>query len=147
MFSLFVTGSHRYDSVRPLSYADADLIMICFSVAEPDSMDHAISRVSDAINDVIFTFNEIKKKKSRTLSFMCVKFFSFNFRKKPNEFWICVWNNFGFFFSLVGKWSPRTLPKTTYHIGRLQNGLADRRCDGSGTCQKKDYADHVRSGM
>lgn len=100
MFSLFVTGSHRYDSVRPLSYADADLIMICFSVAEPDSMDHAISRVSDAINDVIFTFNEIKKKKPYTEFYVCVKFFSFNFRKKTNEFWICVtvWNNFGFYF-------------------------------------------------
>lgn len=57
LFSLFVTGSHRYDSVRPLSYADADLIMICFSVAEPESMDHAISRVSDAIYDVIFIFH------------------------------------------------------------------------------------------
>lgn len=103
MFSLFVTGSHRYDSVRPLSYADADLIMICFSVAEPDSMDHAISRVSDAINDVIFTFNEIKKKKPYTEFYVCVKFFSFNFRKKPNEFWICVWNNFGFFFFFSGQ--------------------------------------------
>lgn len=61
--------------------------MICFSVAEPDSMDHAISRVSDAINDVIFTFNEIKKKKKPYTEFyVCVKFFSFNFRKKPNEF-------------------------------------------------------------
>jgi GTPase SAR1 family protein len=38
-----------YDSVRPLSYADADLIMICFSVADPESLDHAISRVSNII--------------------------------------------------------------------------------------------------
>lgn len=60
---------------------------------------------------------------------------------------MCVCEMILGFFSLVGKWSQRTLPKTTYHIGWLQNGLTDRRCDGSGTCQKKDYADHVRSGM
>lgn len=45
------SGSHRYDSVRPLSYADADLIMICFSVAEPDSMDHAISRWASEVRE------------------------------------------------------------------------------------------------
>lgn len=98
MFSLFVTGSHRYDSVRPLSYADADLIMICFSVAEPDSMDHAISRVSDAINDVIFTFNEILKKKPYTEFYVCVKFFSFNFRKKTMSFEFVCEIISGFFF-------------------------------------------------
>lgn len=99
MFSFFVTGSHRYDSVRPLSYADADLIMICFSVAEPDSMDHAISRVSDAINDVIFTFNEIKNKKSRTLSFMCVwNFFHSILEKKQMSFEFVCEIISGFFF-------------------------------------------------
>lgn len=98
MFSLIVTGSHRYDSVRPLSYADADLIMICFSVAEPDSMDHAISRVSDAINDVIFTFNEIKKKKPYTEFYVCVKIFSFNFRKKKTSFEFVCEIISGFFF-------------------------------------------------
>lgn len=100
MYSLFVTGSHRYDSVRPLSYADADLIMICFSVAEPDSMDHAISRVSDAINDVIFTFDEIKKK-SRTLSFMCVwNFFHSILEKNPMSFeFVCEIISGFFFFS------------------------------------------------
>lgn len=98
MFSLFVTGSHRYDSVRPLSYADADLIMICFSVAEPDSMDHAISRVSDAINDVIFTFNEIKKKKAVHWVLCVWNFFHSILEKKPMSFEFVCEIISGFFF-------------------------------------------------
>lgn len=61
--------------------------MICFLVVELDSMDYVIFRVSDVINDVIFIFNEIKKKKKLYIEFyVCVKFFLFNFRKKFNEF-------------------------------------------------------------
>lgn len=100
MFFFFVIGFYRYDSVWFLLYVDVDFIMICFLVVELDSMDYVIFRVSDVINDVIFIFNEIKKKKLYIEFYVCVKFFLFNFRKKINEFWICVivWNNFGFFF-------------------------------------------------
>lgn len=45
------SGSHMYNSVRPLSYADADLIMVCFSVADPDSLEHAISRWSREVRE------------------------------------------------------------------------------------------------
>lgn len=102
MFFFFVIGFYRYDSVWFLLYVDVDFIMICFLVVELDSMDYVIFRVSDVINDVIFIFNEIKKKKLYIEFYVCVKFFLFNFRKKNNEFWICVWNNFGFFFFFSG---------------------------------------------
>lgn len=101
MFFFFVIGLYRYDSVWFLLYVDVDFIMICFLVVELDSMDYVIFRVSDVINDVIYIFNEIKKEKVvYWVLCVCVKFFLFNFRKKINEFWICVWNNFGFFFFL-----------------------------------------------
>lgn len=38
------SGDAGYDRVRPLSYADADLVILCFSVADPDSMDHVVSK-------------------------------------------------------------------------------------------------------
>ena len=33
-----VTGSIAYDSVRSLSYADADVFLVCFSVSDPNSL-------------------------------------------------------------------------------------------------------------
>uniref|UniRef100_A0A0L8G3W0 Uncharacterized protein n=1 Tax=Octopus bimaculoides TaxID=37653 RepID=A0A0L8G3W0_OCTBM len=40
------SGDGGYDRVRPLSYAEADLVIICFSVADPDSLEHVMSKVS-----------------------------------------------------------------------------------------------------
>lgn len=81
MFFFFVIGFYRYDSVWFLLYVDVDFIMICFLVVELDSMDYVIFRVSDVINDVIFIFNEIKKKKV--------------------VYWVlCVWN---FFYLILEK--------------------------------------------
>ncbi|XP_071108825.1 rho-related GTP-binding protein RhoN-like [Haliotis cracherodii] len=38
------SGDSGYDRVRPLSYTDADLIMVCFSVADPESMENVVSK-------------------------------------------------------------------------------------------------------
>ncbi|CAI9728252.1 rho-related GTP-binding ras-like [Octopus vulgaris] len=38
------SGDGGYDRVRPLSYAEADLVIICFSVADPDSLEHVMSK-------------------------------------------------------------------------------------------------------
>ncbi|GAB1601096.1 rho-related GTP-binding protein RhoE-like [Argonauta hians] len=38
------SGDAGYDRVRPLSYNEADLVIICFSVAEPESLDHVMSK-------------------------------------------------------------------------------------------------------
>ena len=32
------SGSTSYDSVRPLSYSEADIFLVCFSIAEPISL-------------------------------------------------------------------------------------------------------------
>ena len=34
----FLPGSIAYDSVRSLSYADADVFLVCFSVSDPNSL-------------------------------------------------------------------------------------------------------------
>lgn len=39
------TGDAGYDRVRPLSYNDADLVIICFSVGDPESMENVVSKV------------------------------------------------------------------------------------------------------
>jgi GTPase SAR1 family protein len=44
--SYFFTGDTGYDRVRPLSYGDADLVIICFSVGDRESMENVVSRVS-----------------------------------------------------------------------------------------------------
>lgn len=38
------SGDSGYDRVRPLSYSDADLVIICFSVGDPDSMENVVSK-------------------------------------------------------------------------------------------------------
>lgn len=38
------SGDAGYDRVRPLSYGDADLVIICFSVADRESMDNVVSK-------------------------------------------------------------------------------------------------------
>ncbi|KAL5007523.1 hypothetical protein ScPMuIL_016329 [Solemya velum] len=38
------SGDTGYDRVRPLSYTDADLVVICFSVADPDSMANVVTK-------------------------------------------------------------------------------------------------------
>ena len=41
---IYFAGDAGYDRVRPLSYTDADLIMVCFSVSDPESMDNVVSK-------------------------------------------------------------------------------------------------------
>ncbi|XP_050418814.1 uncharacterized protein LOC126832156 [Patella vulgata] len=38
------SGDAGYDRVRPLSYSEADLVMMCFSVTDPESMDNIVSK-------------------------------------------------------------------------------------------------------
>ncbi|KAL5006720.1 hypothetical protein ScPMuIL_015526 [Solemya velum] len=37
-------GDSGFDGVRPLSYTDADLIVICFNIGDPDSMANAVTK-------------------------------------------------------------------------------------------------------
>ncbi|KAK3103123.1 hypothetical protein FSP39_016642 [Pinctada imbricata] len=45
------SGSNGYDRVRPLSYADADLVIICFSVGDPESMANTVSKWSSEVRE------------------------------------------------------------------------------------------------
>lgn len=38
------SGDAGYDRVRPLSYSDADLVIICFSISNPESMENVVSK-------------------------------------------------------------------------------------------------------
>lgn len=44
--SLFMTlGQEDYDRLRPLSYPDSNVILICFAVDSPDSLDNIREKV------------------------------------------------------------------------------------------------------
>ena len=38
------SGSHNYDTVRPLSYVEADVFVICFNISDPLSLYNVKSR-------------------------------------------------------------------------------------------------------
>lgn len=38
------SGDAGYDRVRPLSYSDAELVIICFSISSPESMENVVSK-------------------------------------------------------------------------------------------------------
>ncbi|PVF94907.1 GTP-binding protein rho1-like protein [Serendipita vermifera] len=42
--ALWDTGGHEYDRLRQLAYLDAHVILICFSVESPDSLEHVEQR-------------------------------------------------------------------------------------------------------
>lgn len=42
-------GQEDYDRLRPLSYPDAHLFMICFAIDGPDSLDDVLEKVGSRI--------------------------------------------------------------------------------------------------
>lgn len=39
-------GQEDYDSLRPLSYPDTEVVLICYSIVEPDTLEDVPERVS-----------------------------------------------------------------------------------------------------
>jgi small GTP-binding protein len=46
-------GQENYDRLRPLSYPNADVVLICFSVDSPDSLDNVKEAVGSRFACVI----------------------------------------------------------------------------------------------
>lgn len=44
-FIVVYLGQEDYDRLRPLSYPDSHVIMICFAVDSPDSLDNVQEKV------------------------------------------------------------------------------------------------------
>jgi Ras family protein A len=42
-------GQETYDRLRPLSYPDTDVILVCFSIADPDTLDNVQEKVTSAL--------------------------------------------------------------------------------------------------
>ncbi len=45
MFSIPTSGQEDYDRLRPLSYPDTNVLLICFSVDSPDSLENVPEKV------------------------------------------------------------------------------------------------------
>lgn len=43
-------GQEEYDRLRPLSYPQTDLILICFAIDSPTSLDNVLDKVRTAIS-------------------------------------------------------------------------------------------------
>ena len=48
-------GQEDYDRLRPLSYPDSHIILITFSIAAPDSLEHVLTKVD--LHLYLFKFN------------------------------------------------------------------------------------------
>lgn len=53
-------GQEDYDRLRPLSYPDSHIILICYAIDSPDSLDNVqekwiseVSRLRSSVNDYI----------------------------------------------------------------------------------------------
>ena len=56
-------GQEDYDRLRPLSYPQTDVFLICFSVASPSSFENVKIKVSCKKNDTFsFNFNDNRQK-------------------------------------------------------------------------------------
>ena len=44
------TGSKNYNKLRPLSYPDTDVILMCFSIGSPDSLDNLLKQWLPEVN-------------------------------------------------------------------------------------------------
>ena len=44
------TGSKNYNKLRPLSYPDTDVILMCFSIGSPDSLNNLLKRWLPEVN-------------------------------------------------------------------------------------------------
>ena len=42
-------GQEDYDRLRPLSYPDADVVLICFSIDKPESLENVLEKVSATV--------------------------------------------------------------------------------------------------
>lgn len=43
---LFILGQEDYDRLRPLSYPESHVILICFSIGSPDSLENVMEKAS-----------------------------------------------------------------------------------------------------
>ena len=42
-----IAGDPGYDRVRPVSYTDADLVIACFSIGNPESLHNIVTKVRE----------------------------------------------------------------------------------------------------
>jgi small GTP-binding protein len=60
-------GQEDYDRLRPLSYPDSHVILVCFAVDSPDSLDNVQEKVRMGVH----------RRSSKNDSFLLLLFFSF----------------------------------------------------------------------
>lgn len=55
-------GQEDYDRLRPLSYPDTDVILMCFSIDSPDSLENIPEKWTPEVKHIYIFFNVIKKQ-------------------------------------------------------------------------------------
>lgn len=50
-------GQEDYDRLRPLSYPDTDVILMCFSIDSPDSLENIPEKWTPEVSRKFFIFN------------------------------------------------------------------------------------------
>lgn len=55
LYFYFPTGQEDYDRLRPLSYPQTDVFLVCFSVVSPSSFENVKEKVSKIIRKMFHT--------------------------------------------------------------------------------------------
>lgn len=101
-----ITGQEDYDRLRPLSYPDSHVILICFAVDSPDSLDNVQEKVMYHVQGIP------KKRSSDELDGAWL----FN-DDDDDSCWLSMWY-------IVDLGSVALLPRFAYPFGCLQEGFA-----------------------
>ena len=52
-------GQEDYDRLRPLSYPDTDVILMCFSIDNPDSLENIPEKWTPEVSHIIALYSQI----------------------------------------------------------------------------------------
>lgn len=123
-------GQEDYDRLRPLSYPDSHVILICFAIDSPDSLDNVQEKVCFMfyLSTPYNGSSRIGAKKSLVFSFEC----------ETKVRWLTI-------TTLVDFRGSSLLPGPAYHSGRLQEGSSLRPEDQCRAAKDQPEACYSRS--
>ena len=64
--SIIISGQEDYDRLRPLSYPQTDVFLVCFSVVSPSSFENVKEKVNKQLSHILRFTKEVKEEMYRS---------------------------------------------------------------------------------